>query len=222
MGGWLALCVSAHLVARAFRKPDLVPPVFLAGLGRIAGLRLRVEGTPCPRSLLLANHVSWLDIPALAATVRAVFIAHEGLAGQPVLKWLCEQNRTVFIARSRRGTVGEQVEQVRAAFGTRPLVIFPEGTTGDALLPFRSSLLAAIDPLPQGTSVQPVLLAYEDVQEIAWVDGEPGIANARRILSRRRPVRLTVHFLEPLSGPALASRKTIAAAAREAIEHALA
>ena len=218
---WLAVALPVHLLFSALGHRDLVPPAFLAGIGRIVGLRISTRGSARARSLLIANHVSWLDILALAATSRAIFVAHEGLAGHSFLKWLCELNRTVFIARSRRGTVGHQVEQVRAALGTRPLAIFPEGTTGAELLPFRSSLLAALEPLPKNVVIQPVLLAYADVEESAWTGGEPGITNTVRILSRTRPLGLTVHFLEPLSGSDLANRKTMTAAARQAIEEAL-
>lgn len=224
MAAWFALIVPTHLLARSLGRRDALPPLFLAGIGWIAGLRVTVEGRPHPGALLLANHVSWLDILALAGKSRAIFVAHEGLAGHRFLRWLCEQNSTIFIARSRRGTVNRQVEQLRQALGKRPVVLFPEGTTGDGtnLLPFKSSLLSAVEPLPEGVTVQPVLLAYRDAPDIAWSGGEAGLDNTRRILTRRRPVRLTIRFLQPLRTQALAGRKAMAAAAHEAIQRALA
>ena len=74
---------------------------------------------------------------------------------------------------------------------------------------------------PEGVPVQPVALLYDEPEAIAWVGTEPGLHNAAKILARTRPVRLTVRFLDPLTGPALADRKTMAAAAREAIAVAL-
>ena len=223
MLAWTGLAVATHLVALLAGRPWAVPPVYLAVLGRIAGLRLTVEGQPRPGALLLGNHLSWLDVLALAAVSRTTFVAHSGLAGQPVLKWLCEQNGTIFITRDRRQTVTSQVEQVREALGHRRLTIFPEGTTGDGrqLLPFKSALLSAVDLLPEGVPVQPVALLYDEPEAIAWVGTEPGLHNAAKILARTRPVRLTLRFLDPLTGPALADRKTMAAAAREAIAVAL-
>ena len=223
MLAWTGLAVATHLVALLAGRPWAVPPVYLAVLGRIAGLRLTVEGQPRPGALLLGNHLSWLDVPALAKASRTAFVAHSGLAGQPVLKWLCEQNGTIFITRDRRQTVTSQVEQVREALGHRRLTIFPEGTTGDGrqLLPFKSALLSAVDLLPEGVPVQPVALLYDEPEAIAWVGTEPGLHNAAKILARTRPVRLTLRFLDPLTGPALADRKTMAAAAREAIAVAL-
>ena len=103
---------------------------------------------------------------------------------------------------------------------TGALAIFPEGTTSDGtgLLSFKSSLLSALDPVPPGIVVQPVLLDYGlDTATIAWVGDEPGLANFLRIMARSDPIRATVHFLPPLAGEALAHRKTIAEAARSAI-----
>ena len=70
--------------------------------------------------------------------------------------------------------------------------------------------------------VQPVLLDYADAPDIAWVGEEHGLDNFKRILARARPLRLTIRFLPPLEGEALTNRKTMAAAAREAIFGAMA
>lgn len=228
MLSWLGASVFLYYLWRlaGSRRGNPWPRRFLGGIARLAGVRVRIEGPrPRPGSFLIANHVSWIDIPALAGACGAAFVAHDGLAGIQVLRWLCEMNRTVFVARHDRASVARQVEQVRAAIRAGDtLAIFPEGTTGDgsALLPFKSSLLSALDPLPPGISVQPALLDYgPESAAIAWVGAEPGVDNFQRILARREPVDLTIRFLPPLSGEALASRKTIAAAAREAMEREL-
>jgi 1-acyl-sn-glycerol-3-phosphate acyltransferase len=221
----LVACTPLHLLWRAVGAGRWWPRVFLSAIGMIAGLHIRIEGKPARGALLLANHVSWLDIPALAHATGTAFVAHDGLAAFPFLKWLCEMNDTVFIARTDRSSIAAQVQQVRAAMDQRgSLTLFPEGTTSDgtSLLPFKSSLLSALDPLPPGAVVQPVLLAYGDAARIAWVGEEHGVDNFKRILARLRPVRLTMVFLMPLDSPALADRKAISAAARARIVEALA
>jgi 1-acyl-sn-glycerol-3-phosphate acyltransferase len=221
----LLVCTPLHLAWRALHLGRWWPRIFLSGIGMISGLHLRVEGRPAKGALLLANHVSWLDVPALAHSAGSAFVAHDGLAAFPLLKWLCEMNDTVFIARHDRASIGLQVQQIRAAMAERGrLTLFPEGTTSDgtALLPFKSSLLSALDPLPQGAVVQPVLLAYEDAARIAWIGEEHGLDNFKRILARLRPVRLTLVFLPPLDEAALADRKTISAIARGQIAAAMA
>ncbi|HMP55397.1 MAG TPA: lysophospholipid acyltransferase family protein [Novosphingobium sp.] len=223
----LLACVPLYglwQVARARLNPW--PRRFLSGIARIAGVRIGMTG-PVPRGgvFLLANHVSWIDIPVLSATSGAAFVGHDGLASMPLLRWLCAMNDTGFVARHDRASVARQVEQVREALrDTGALAIFPEGTTSDGtgLLTFKSSLLSALVPVPPLIAVHPVWLDYgPDSANLAWVGEEHGLANFRRILGRADALRVTVHFLPALDGEALASRKTMAAAAREAIATAM-
>ena len=224
--GWLlALLVIfiPHLLCSLLGRRDLVPPLFLALLAWIAGVRTRVIGKPLRHALLLGNHISWIDVLVLAGAIRTAFVGHAGLSGHPLLAWLCRQNDTLFITRDQRGTVADQVEQVLERLGHRRLTIFPEATTSDglSLLPFRSSLLSAVERLPRDIPVQPFALDFEDVEEIAWVGDEPGLANFRKIMARTRPVYVTLRFLDPLAGAELTNRKTMAAAAQARIATAL-
>lgn len=236
MAAWLLLCIPFHYTWQIGLRwpggqPRPWPRRFLGGICWIAGVDVTVMGESSRKGVfLLSNHVSWIDVAALAGISGTAFVAHDGLAGIPLLRWLCSLNDTIFIARHDRASVQRQVEQVRGAVGRNgSLTIFPEGTTSDGttdketgLLPFKSSLLSALDPPPQGVAIQPVSLDYGvEAAAIAWTGEEPGLANFLHILARARPVRLTVRYLPPLSGAALTSRKTIAAAAREAIFQAL-
>ena len=231
MAAWLLVCVPFHYLWRiGLRWPGRGhsrpwPRRFLGGICWIAGVDITVVGASSRTgAFLLSNHVSWIDITALAGTSGTAFVAHDGLAGVPLLRWLCSLNDTIFIARHDRASVQHQIEQVREAVGNGALAIFPEGTTSDGtgLLPFKSSLLSALDPPPEGVVIQPVLLDYgREAASVAWTGDEPGLANFLRILARGRPVALTVHYLAPLAGEALANRKTIAAAARAEILQAL-
>ena len=218
----LVACIPLYYLFKLNRRRNLIPGFFLGGVAWIAGVQIVVNGTRYRRGVfLLANHVSWIDVPALAAVTGAAFVGHDGLASMPVLRWLCAMNDTVFVARHDRASVAEQIGQVRSAISdSGALAIFPEGTTSDGtgLLPFKSSLLSALDPVPSGIAVQPVLLDYGDeAAEISWIGEEYGLDNFKRILARGRPVRLALHFLPPLAGEALTNRKTMAAAAREAM-----
>lgn len=227
MLGWLVLCVAGHGAWRLFRPTSPWPRLFLRGIGRIAGARVTICGRPAEgaRTLLLANHVSWLDIPVLAGASGAAFVAHSGLSTNAVLKWLCDRNHTVFVSRDRRGSVSRQVAQVRAALDRdEPLAIFAEGTTSDGtgVLPFKSSLLAAIEGNGDGAgerlTVQPVAFDYgPEAPTIAWVGEERGIDNFRKILARPRPIPVRLRFLPALEPHLLHSRKAIAAEAEARI-----
>lgn len=222
----LLACIPLYYLHRLLGLHNPWPRLFLSGVTRIAGIAVSVEGhRPVGPSFLIANHVSWIDIPVIARITGSAFVGHDGLASMPVLKWLCQMNDTVFIARHDRASVADQVALVRHAMDdTHALTIFPEGTTSDGtgLLPFKSALLSAFEPLPPGVTIQPVLLDYSpEAAHVAWVGEEHGLDNFLRILARRRPVAVKVCFLPPLAGEELINRKTIAQAARAAIAQRL-
>jgi 1-acyl-sn-glycerol-3-phosphate acyltransferase len=223
----LLLCVPLYYALAPFTRRNPAPRLFLRGVAAIAGVRLRTRGTlSSRRSFIVANHVSWIDIPALAGTTGTAFVAHDGLAQIGPLRWLCALNDTVFVARHERRSVAAQVAQVRQALGeSGTLTIFAEGTTSDGsgTLPFKSSLLSALEGEAQSVAVQPVWLDYgSDARRIAWVGDEPGLDNALRILARPGGVDLTIHFLPPLEAHERADRKVMATAARAAIDGAIA
>jgi 1-acyl-sn-glycerol-3-phosphate acyltransferase len=136
---------------------------------------------------------------------------------------MADQAHTLYVRRDHRhGAAGQAQTIARQLQEPQPLAIFPESTTGPGthLLPFRSSLFAAVAPPKPPVTVRPVAIDYGELApELGWYD-EPGKANVLRTLGRLRPIPVTVRFLEPL--PASDDRKAIAAAAREAIEAALA
>ena len=129
----LLLCLIPHLFWRAARRPSPWPRRFLGLAARSVGARVRIEGHPFHGdSFIIANHVSWVDILALGGATGAAFVAHDGIAGWPVIGWLAAQNNTLFVARSRRGALSGQLDALRSALaGHQPIALFPEGTTSD-------------------------------------------------------------------------------------------
>lgn len=218
----LAGCLAAFLVWRIFTRHTPWPQRFLNIVSRIAGAQVRVVGRPLSRRMIiLANHVSWLDIPVLGGITGTAFVAHSGLQASRLLTWLCGLNDTVFITRHQRRSVHGQVDQVRTALADMgALTIFPEGTTSDgtALLPFKSSLLSALEPAPEDIVVQPVWLDYgPDSAAMAWFGNESGLTNALRLLARSEPTPVTVHFLEPFAPAEAGCRKAMASLTQECI-----
>jgi 1-acyl-sn-glycerol-3-phosphate acyltransferase len=218
----LLVALPLHGLWRLVGKPSPWPRHFLGVCARIVGARGTIVGTPLTRdTMILANHLSWIDILLLADAANAVFVAKDELRTAPLVGWLASLNDTIYVARGARMAIGAQVEQVRAALGPRPVAIFPEGTTGDGhtLLPFKSALLAALAPPPPAIRVQPVRIDYGDAtDDLAWVGDEPGAVHALRVLRRRGTFVATLRFAEPFV-PA-GDRKAIAAEARRRIEAA--
>lgn len=222
----LVICVPFWLVCHLLHLKNPWASRFLAIVAWICGARVDVRGvTATGKVLILANHVSWLDILVVAAATKAAFVAHDGIAKWPVIGWLCTLNNTVFVARTNRLGVAEQLQRVRAAIdGPQPLAIFPEGTTsdGNVLLPFKSPLLGALPLSPGEALVQPVALDYGDEgRALAWVGDEPALTNVRRVLSRWGTLPVRVSLLPAFDPAAAGGRKAVAIKARTEIAGAL-
>lgn len=218
----LAGALLLHGLWRLCRLPSPWPRLFLGASARIVGARLHVIGTPLRRNVVfLSNHLSWIDILLLAAATGTTFVAKGELARVPLIGWLCTLNRTIFVAREERLGIAGQIERLRLALRRGwAVTIFPEGTTGDGrtLLPFKASLLAALDPPPAGTRVQPIRIDYgAATDELAWVGDEPGQSHALRVLRRRGRFDATLHCLAAFDPTICGGRKAIAAAAQAAI-----
>jgi 1-acyl-sn-glycerol-3-phosphate acyltransferase len=223
--GLLTLCLPLHYAWRLSGAPSPWPRRFLRGVGRAAGMRVRVVGLPIERDVLfLANHLSWLDILLVAGASGAAFVAKSEVAGTPVVGWLARLNNTVFIARAERSGVRGQADALRSALASgQPVALFPEGTTdgGPDVLPFRASLLASLFPPLPGVLVQPIALDYgAAADDLSWIGDETGLANVRKVLERRGTTPVTLHFLAPVD-PAFGDRKALARAARDEIIEAL-
>ncbi|MBJ7440011.1 MAG: 1-acyl-sn-glycerol-3-phosphate acyltransferase [Sphingopyxis sp.] len=218
----LLFLIVPHLLYRAVGRPSPMVMAFLNAAGWIAGLRIRTTGTRLRRDVLfVSNHVSWLDILALGGAARSAFVSKAEVKTTPVVGWLADQNSTIYVQRDAKRDIHSQANSLRDALAHgRPVTLFPEGATGpgDGLLPFRASLFQAVIPTPPNLRVQPVLLDYgPEASDIAWLDPESGLDNFKRLLARKRPIALTIHYLDPLPDEAEQDRKAINEAARAAI-----
>ncbi|MDB5618426.1 lysophospholipid acyltransferase family protein [Tardiphaga sp.] len=148
-----------------------VPHLFHRAFCRLAGVRIREVGTRTTDApvLILANHVSWLDICVIGALTPVVFIAKSEVANWPVFGWLAKLQQTIFIERERRQKTGAATQEIgdRLLSGDA-VVLFAEGTSSDGvrILPFRSALIGAVHHALGGSvhhkkiTVQPLSLAY--------------------------------------------------------------
>ena len=218
----LLIFVPLHYAFRIFAYGSPFPMLFLRYTARVVGARVEVVGTPLRRDVFfIANHVSWLDILAMAGASGTAFVAKWELSQVPVIGWLCRLNRTVFVKRENRMGVAEQINALKEALADNwSVTVFPEGTVtdGHSLLPFKSSMISVLEPPPPGVLVQPAVVDYgEHSEEIAWIGDETGLHNAMRVMARRGTFRLRIHYLEPFSPEEFHGRKAIAAKAREEI-----
>lgn len=134
-----------------------------ATLLRRLGIRLAVQGTPrAGATLLVANHVSWLDIAAIHAVVpQARFVSKSDVKHWPLVGRLVAGAGTLFIERENKRDALRVVHRMADALRAGDVVaVFPEGTTGTGreLLPFHANLLQAA--IATEIPVQPVVLRF--------------------------------------------------------------
>jgi 1-acyl-sn-glycerol-3-phosphate acyltransferase len=171
--------------------------------------------------VVVANHVSWLDIFVVHSLYPSHFVAKAEIRSWPLAGWLAEKAGTVFISRGNRrdlrhifkGLVHSLERGERVAF-------FPEGTTAPqgSLLPFHANLFeAAIDAK---VPVQPFALTYADADGRSHpsVDfiGETSFAESIMLILNGAPVKARVAILAPLETPG-AHRRELAESSHKAI-----
>ena len=222
----IVVFVPLHYLYRTVSYGSPFPMLFLRYAARVCGARVTVHGTHLKRDVFfVANHVSWIDILALAGASGTAFVAKAELAEAPVVGWLASLNRTVFVKREHRMGVAEQINALKEALVDNwSVTVFPEGTTtdGQSLLPFKTSMLSVLEPPPPGVLVQPVIVDYGPVAEwIGWIGEEGGLNNAKRVLSRKGTFKVALHYLEPFSPEDFKGRKAISQESRRRIEEAL-
>lgn len=138
----------------------------------ILGLRVRVTGRPGPGpALFVANHVSWIEVVALAAETPLGFVAKDDVRRWPVVGRLAACAGTLFLRRGSAPAASRVMLGAleRLAQG-RSVAVFPEGTStdGSEVLAFKASLFEA--PARLGCDVQPVSVRYPGR------DGRPSVA----------------------------------------------
>jgi 1-acyl-sn-glycerol-3-phosphate acyltransferase len=181
---------------------------FARALLRSIGVRQRTVGRlPRRGALLVANHVSWLDVLVLLSRAPVRVLAKCEIAGWPLIGRLTTAAGAVYIDRSRPrrlpATVAAAAEAIRNGY---VVAVFPEGTTGCGQMPaaFRPAMFqAAIDA---GAPVVPVVLRYftagEPTTAVAFVGDDSLLASVRRVIAMRDVhVCLTSHpALHPAAG----------------------
>ncbi|MEU7573880.1 lysophospholipid acyltransferase family protein [Micromonospora sp. NPDC049240] len=197
---------------------------------RALGVRLVVRGRPPRRrALLVANHVSWLDILAVLAVSPARMLAKREVRRWPVLGALAAAAGTIFVDRSRPRALPVTVARVADALRAgHPVAVFPEGTTWcgapSGCRPtrgFRPAMFEAA--VVAGAPVVPLGIGYRHAGDAstlpAFLGAETLWASLRRVLAARDlTVSVTVAAaLHPADG---ADRRLLARAAEVAIHPA--
>lgn len=224
-GIWLSLSIHKTRLADGKILPDPEPVArWSARLLRIMGIQVVTHGNPPEEpGLIVANHISWVDIPTINSLTGASFLSKDSIRYWPVIGWFAIASGTVFIRRGKH-----EAQRVSAAISERllekrNLAIFPEGTTSDGskVRRFFPRLLgAAIDT---HSPVIPVGLRYlsegKRDTRIPYTTGRSFFLILLSILARRGS-EVHVYFCDPIPSSDC-DRRGLAEAAHDAIQAAL-
>jgi lyso-ornithine lipid O-acyltransferase len=241
----VALVVFAPIQRIARRRGWALQHRIQTGFCRAACAAIGVSVAPYGRlpgaapRLLVANHVSWSDVIALASLYPLVFLAKKEVADWPVLGFLARLQGTVFVDRADR----KALPQVNAAIAQelragRDVVVFAEGTSSDGskVLKFNAAHFAilrelAVGPAPLAVALAPIALAYSDRGgnlpikqgsfDVGWY-GDMHFLPHLWSLMRRGGAKCHIIFAEAIDSGAAPDRKALAAAAEASVRRALA
>jgi 1-acyl-sn-glycerol-3-phosphate acyltransferase len=178
---------------------------------RILGVQVRTTGSAVNTGplLVVANHISWLDILVMLAVQPVRFVSKADIKHWPLIGWLATNAGTLYIERASRRDALRVVHHIAEALREAPagtpvhtasiIAVFPEGTTGDGtvVLPFHANLVQAA--ISAQAPVQPVALRYQDAATgalslvPAYVDDDTLVSSVWRLLASL-PVTAVVNF----------------------------
>jgi 1-acyl-sn-glycerol-3-phosphate acyltransferase len=238
---WLRFCrtllrATAHALQGFWTIKTLFPKldqadrearvqVWAGAMLRIVGIELVVKGTPPANGpmLLVANHISWLDILVMHASRHCRFVSKSDVRDWPFVRTLSDGAGSLYIERASRRDAHRVVTQMAERLQAGDiLAVFPEGTTGDGitLKPFHANLIQAA--IEASVPVQPVALKFVDAASGAtsfapsYVDDETLAGSIWRTLTAP-PIKAVVVFGEPQQ-PQGQTRRVWAQTLREDIE----
>jgi 1-acyl-sn-glycerol-3-phosphate acyltransferase len=173
----------------------------------LLNVQLEIRGQPITQGplMVVANHISWLDVLVMLAAQPVRFVSKAEVRHWPLIGWLATQVGTLYIERTSRRDALRVVHQVAAALLEGKIIaVFPEGTTTDgrSLLPFHGNLLQAA--ISASSPVQAVALRFLDVSTLqislspAFVGDDSLLDSVWKMLTTE-PVLAQLHFLPPLA-----------------------
>lgn len=209
---------SRHALRRAWSRQLL--QMLRIEVAAAADRLKRLDG-----GLVVANHVSFIDIFAINALLPSAFVAKSDVADWPLIGWLARRNDTLFIERGSRSAAHHAHGRMRQALaGGARLAVFPEGTTsnGDRVLPFHGALFqSAIDA---AVPVHAIALSYHagdgSPSDAAAYTGDLGILDCLGNILRAGPLVIRAAHAATFDPP-LPARRHLAHDAQQAIALAL-
>ena len=151
--------------------------------------------------LMVANHISWLDIIVIQSIKPCIFVAKSDVASWPLFGWVAQMTGTIFIKRDKISDIKKALKKMKRRLIKRSVCIFPEGTStnGRYLLPFKSNLFQS--SIDTQKSILPLCLRYEQkniyTDKTAFVD-DMSLLDSIIKIKQEKDIRVVVEILQPI------------------------
>ncbi len=223
---WIALKISRPLGLRFGQR-------FLSTWRKCIGHQLIIKGelSSVKPTLFVSNHSSYVDILTLGTFISARFVAKQEVAKWPIMGRLATMQGTLYIDRSRTAIADGTDKLLTSIDQGESLILFPEGTTSDGcrILPFGSSFFDVA--MKKNMTVQPITVTYAGWDGLpmplfmrkfcGWVSPDIDMISHLWSLVQLGTVQVIVELHPPLKAQDFASRKDLALASFQAVQHGL-
>ena len=213
------------------RNTSIFSRIMLARLGVRVRMKHRDRLHAGERGrLVVANHVSYLDVLVISSLAPSVFITSVELGGTLFLGMLAKLGGSMFVERRRASGLKQEIAAISRVLGDGfAVALFPEGTTsnGDRVHPFKKSLFDAA--VATGSDILPLCLRYTGMNREAltphnrdavfYYGGASFFRHAARLLSLKS-VDVEVIPQRTIRVREKDTRKELAAQAHDAISAA--
>jgi lyso-ornithine lipid O-acyltransferase len=229
---WLE--ASARLRFRGGQR--LISRTFHRIMASLLGLKISIKGIPSSARplIVVANHISWLDIIAISSFLPAIFVTQHGVASWPIFGRLAKLSPSIFVNRDRRLEVAKTISCISDALARDEVVaIFPEGTSSDGtkILPFRSALLGAVREILREAEhlpailIQPISVAYVGPERrlAAWAleDEIEFVPHLIQVVGLRR-IDVALTWEDPIPAEVSSDRKALSKQLEETVRRSVA
>jgi lyso-ornithine lipid O-acyltransferase len=187
---------------------------------RVIDLQVEISGALPQHGMIVSNHVSYLDIPALSTALPCVFVSKAEVEQWPLIGRYARWAGSVFVHRHDRADAARaNISVADALHNGVPVVLFPEGTTTDGrrVLRFHSTMLQpAIDA---AAPVTPCAIHYEledgdPALEVCWWGSMTLLPHVWNLLGKKI-IRVRIAFGETM--PAAGDRKQLGARLHDSV-----